>query len=117
MAAGRWGGRGSCRARSAGAPPSPSSHFRGNGPPDLATANTGGNTVRVLLGQGGSFHSTGHNGAVTDPLSLAVGDFNGDGEQDLAPANSGSAAVAVGPLPPGASGGGAAGGARVGSLR
>ncbi len=62
--------------------------FNGDGKPDLATANSTGNSVSVLLGNG-TF------GAKTDfamgsgPYSVAVGDFSGDGKTDLATANNG----------------------------
>jgi alpha-tubulin suppressor-like RCC1 family protein len=64
--------------------------FNGDGKQDLAVANDAagtGATVSVLLGDGaGSFApASGSPVSVgTNPLSLAVGDFNGDGKQDLA---------------------------------
>ena len=42
-----------------------------------------------------SFFAAGTFGAGSDPLSVAVGDFNGDGKPDLAVANSGSNNVSV----------------------
>jgi hypothetical protein len=74
--------------------------FNGDGIPDLATANSLGNNVSVLLGDGlggfipalGSPFATG-----VGPTSVAVGDFNGDGSQDLAIANgAGSVTVLLG---------------------
>ena len=61
-----------------------------DGYPDLLIANTGGETLTVLLGDGhGHFHAaagdpprTGHS-----PNDLAIGDFNGDGHPDLLIAN------------------------------
>ena len=72
--------------------------FNADGKPDLAIANSGGNTVTVLLGAGageftvapGSPYPVG-----TDPVSVAVGDFNGDGRPDLAIANKNSNNVTV----------------------
>jgi hypothetical protein len=57
--------------------------FNGDGIPDIAVANTGGNTVSILLGNGdGTFtlHST---IAIAGPVMIAVADFNGDGKLDL----------------------------------
>jgi hypothetical protein len=68
-----------------------------DGNPDLFTANTGNNTVGVLLGNGtGTFqaaatYSTGGN----NPISIAVADVNGDGKLDLLTANQGSHTVGV----------------------
>ena len=65
--------------------------FNGDGKPDLATANLGGN-VTVLLGNGsgGFTPAAGSPFAVQYPWSVAVGDFNGDGKQDLAIASGGA---------------------------
>src|SRR5437867_1663522 len=70
--------------------------FNGDGRLDLAVANTGSNTVSILLRTGaGAF------GAATDfsvgslPFSVAVGDFNGDGRLDLAVANLSSNTVYI----------------------
>ena len=62
--------------------------FNGDGNLDLAVANSGHNTVSILLGNGdGTFQprmtfATGQN-----PRWLTGGDFNGDGKLDLAVAN------------------------------
>ena len=70
--------------------------FNRNGRPDLAVANTGSNTVALLLGNGdGTFQATVTLGAGVSPSSVAPGDFNGDGQPDLAIANTGSNTVSV----------------------
>jgi hypothetical protein len=66
--------------------------FNGDGKLDLVTADTGANTVTVLLGSGsvsgdfapapGSPFATGGSGG--GPDFVVVGDFNGDGKLDLA---------------------------------
>ena len=64
--------------------------LNGDGRPDLATANSPGGTISVLLGNAdGSFgvktdYSTGSGAG-----SVAIGDLNGDGKPDLATANAG----------------------------
>ena len=53
--------------------------FNRDGKPDLATANIRGNSVTILLGNGaGGFTSAGDIGvgAESEPVSIAVGDFN-----------------------------------------
>jgi len=72
--------------------------FNGDGIPDLAAANNGGNTVTVLLGNGsgGFAAATGSPFAVgSGPVPVVVGDFNGDGIPDLATANNGDNTVTV----------------------
>ncbi len=70
--------------------------FNGDGKPDLATANFGGGTVSVLLGNGnGTFGPATDFKVGSNPFSIAVGDFNGDGIPDLAVANNGSNTVSV----------------------
>ncbi len=71
--------------------------FNGDGIPDLAVANSGSNTVSILLGNGdGTFAAaavsptTGNN-----PESVIVADLNGDGNADLAVANNGSNSVTI----------------------
>jgi len=62
--------------------------FNGDGKPDLASANSGDNTVSVLLGNGdGTFTSKSTLATGSVPFSLTAGDFNGDGKLDLAVAN------------------------------
>ena len=77
--------------------------FNGDGKPDLAVANRGGDifyspvTVSVVLGIGdGSFAATPKVvGVGANPSSVAVRDFNGDKIPDLAVADAGSNTVTV----------------------
>src|ERR1051325_11379517 len=63
--------------------------FDRNGQADLALANRVSAKVSVILGRGdGTFLSPVGYDVGTDPLSVAVGDFNGDMNPDLAVANS-----------------------------
>src|SRR5262245_12250474 len=50
---------------------------------DLATANTDGNSVSVLLGAGDGTFADALQIATDGPDSLKIGDFNGDGNADL----------------------------------
>lgn len=64
--------------------------FNGDGVADLAVANSGSGTVSILLGSGtGTFTQASGSPmrAGTEPISIAVGDFNGDGVSDLAVSN------------------------------
>ncbi len=64
--------------------------FNGDGKADLAVAKAyaGSGNVSVLLGFGnGTFQAALNYNAGTNPVSVAVGDFNGDGGSDLAVAN------------------------------
>jgi hypothetical protein len=77
--------------------------FNGDGIQDLAVANFTDSTVSILLGNGnGTFQPIACNSATasdcttgTEPISLAVGDFNGDGKLDLAMACLYDNAVAI----------------------
>jgi hypothetical protein len=62
--------------------------FNGDGILDLAVANTGSNTVSVLLGNGAGGFGAATNFAVgTSPSAVTAGDFNNDGKLDLAVGN------------------------------
>ena len=70
--------------------------FNGDGKLDLAVADTGSNTISVLLGNGdGTFRPPIKYVSGSEPASIAVGDFNGDGKLDLAVANVSSNSVTV----------------------
>src|SRR5207248_1751924 len=70
--------------------------FNGDGKSDLAVANTGSNTVSILLGTGtGAFGPATNFTVGTNPRSVAIGDFNGDGKSDLAVTNNGSNNVSI----------------------
>lgn len=70
--------------------------LRGNGPPDLVTANYGDNTLTVLTnnGQGGFAFSTNYN-VGAGPINLAAADLNGDGKIDLVCANNATDTLTV----------------------
>lgn len=71
--------------------------FNGDGRLDLATANAGGDSVSVLLGDGGGgFGAAVHSAAGPGPRSLAVGDFNADGKLDLTTAGASGVDVLLG---------------------
>ena len=62
----------------------------GDGKPDLAVANSGSDTVSILLGNGdGTFAAALNYGVGSFPRSVALGDINGDGKLDVAVANLG----------------------------
>ena len=62
--------------------------FNGDGKLDIAVANSGNNTLTILLGNGdGTFTPAASPATGSGPISVAVGDFNGDGKLDLVTAN------------------------------
>jgi trimeric autotransporter adhesin len=70
--------------------------FNGDGQPDLAVTNSGGNGVNVFLNREGGLSAVSAIPATgTSPSSIAAADFNGDGKLDLAVANSGSNNVTI----------------------
>ena len=70
--------------------------FNGDGRPDLAVANSGENTVSILLGKGdGTFASRRDFATGKTPISVVAGDLNGDGKLDLAVANSSDLTVSI----------------------
>ena len=72
--------------------------FNGDGKPDLVVANIARDNVSVLLGNGdGTFHAAVNYGTGTgsEPISVAVGDFNEDGRADIGVANQLSNSVSV----------------------
>ena len=71
--------------------------FNGDGIPDLAVVDFGGNTVSILLGNGdGTFRAAPRPTAVLYPIAVAVGDFNGDHIVDLAVVYQGGVRVLLG---------------------
>ena len=73
--------------------------INGDGKPDLATSNSGSNTVSILRNIGNSstisFYNKVDFTTSSSPNSVAIGDINGDGKPDLALANTGSNTVSV----------------------
>jgi phospholipase C len=62
--------------------------FNGDGIEDLAIADSGANTLSVLLGNGGgTFTAQPSPTTGREPVSLAAGDFNNDGKLDVAVGN------------------------------
>jgi hypothetical protein len=62
--------------------------FNNDGKLDVVTANAGGGSLSVLLGNGDGTFQTSHEYATADdPLWVVVGDFNRDGNLDLAASN------------------------------
>jgi hypothetical protein len=71
--------------------------FNGDGRLDLAAANSGNNTVSVLLGNGdGTFQAARTYGAGNSPYSLLAVDLNGDGKTDLVALNGSHLSVLLG---------------------
>jgi FG-GAP-like repeat/FG-GAP repeat len=72
--------------------------FNGDGNPDLVVANAssadngaGGTTISVLLGNGnGTFQAPVSYLSGSEPIGVAVGDFNSDGKLDIVAANFGA---------------------------
>jgi hypothetical protein len=63
---------------------------------DLITANLGGNSVNVQMGNGdGTFQAARPYATGAAPASVAVGDFNGDGKLDIVTANNQDNTVSV----------------------
>jgi hypothetical protein len=63
--------------------------FNGDGKLDLAVANSGSNSVSILLGAGdGTFGARTEFATGQGPRCVAAGDFNGDNKLDLVTANS-----------------------------
>jgi hypothetical protein len=70
--------------------------LNGDGKMDLAVANSGDNTVSILLGNGdGTFQPAVNYAAGLYPYSIVTGDFNGDGFPDLAVANNGGNSISI----------------------
>ncbi len=76
--------------------------FNGDGHPDLVVANkgvvtsVGSDNVSILLNDGkGAFPTHTEFAAGTQPVAVAVGDFNADGHPDLVVANVGSDNVSI----------------------
>jgi hypothetical protein len=62
--------------------------FNNDGVADLVVANSGENTISVLLGKGnGTFQPPAKFSAGRSPYAIAAGDFNGDGNLDVAVTN------------------------------
>jgi hypothetical protein len=70
--------------------------INGDAKADLAVANTGDNSVTVLLGNGaGGFVTVSNYPAGPTPVDLILEDLNGDGKRDLALINDGANTVRV----------------------
>ena len=67
--------------------------FNGDGKPDVATANTGSNTISILINTTATGATTPTFAPKVDfptgslPNSVSIGDFNGDGKPDVVTAN------------------------------
>ncbi len=70
--------------------------FNSDGKIDLATANSDGNTISVLLNNGsGAFPAHTDYASGGHPISIAAADFSGDGKIDIAVANADDDNVSV----------------------
>ncbi len=69
--------------------------FNGDGQMDLAVANSGSNSVSILLNNGSGFTPAVNYAAGTDPYTITAADFTGDGKPDIAVANNNQNTVSV----------------------
>jgi len=70
--------------------------FNGDNKPDLAVANSGSNSVSILLGNGdGTFAAKTDFTTGQQPVCVATGDFNGDNKLDLVTANLGANSISI----------------------
>ena len=72
--------------------------FNGDGIPDMAVANYADDTVTICIGNGDGTFTQAANSPIavgSEPISVAVGDFNADGIPDLAVENSGDNTVTI----------------------
>ena len=72
-----------------------SGDFDRNGWPDVAQANTGANSVTILLNRGGTLTRTADIPVGAGPFAITTGDFNRDGVLDLAVACADGNSVAL----------------------
>jgi phospholipase C len=70
--------------------------FNADGKLDLAIANSGSNTISILLGNGnGTFTLKSSPTTGQSPSAVAVGDFNADGKLDLAVTNQTDSTISI----------------------
>jgi type II secretory pathway component GspD/PulD (secretin) len=70
--------------------------LNGDGHTDLVVADSGNDTISVLLGNGdGTFQRRTDYATGSKPVSVALGDFNGDSAPDIAVANQGGDSVSI----------------------
>ena len=70
--------------------------FNGDGRLDLATANRGGNSISILIGNGnGTFKANVDYAVGASPTALSLGDFNKDGFLDIAALNSQGSSMSI----------------------
>ena len=70
--------------------------FNGDGILDMAVANSGDNTVSIMLGKAdGSYTTAAVYPTGTTPSGVTAADFNGDGKLDLVVANKGNDSISV----------------------